>query len=71
MADLPTNRPFETREPVITIDQKVPLGRYTLQLVVENRRGQRSKPVLHVLTVRRRGLIPIGAPSAPPQEGEL
>lgn len=53
MPELIRNRPFETTEPVITIDTSPPPGRYLIQLVVENARGVRSQPAQHLLTITR------------------
>lgn len=51
---LQPNRPYETREPIITIDAGLAVGEYRIQLVVVNEAGQQSAPVVFVVTITRR-----------------
>jgi hypothetical protein len=46
------NRPIETREPEIVVEQ-LPLGRHVFRLIVVDRDGNQSPPDELVITVRR------------------
>jgi hypothetical protein len=53
------NRPIETAEPTVVVDKGLPAGRHRFQLVVVNRAGQASQPVVVDVVVDPRGpLIP-------------
>jgi hypothetical protein len=47
------NEPIETDEPLIEVEALPRVGRYTFELVVVDRRGERSAPVQATVTVRR------------------
>ena len=51
------NKPVETNEAKIVVDPGLPAGRHRFQLVVVNRRGQRSRPTEVVVTIENRGPI--------------
>jgi hypothetical protein len=59
MAVLQPNRPFPTPAPIIEVNNKLPVGTHTFQLVVEDDHGNQSAPARATLTVR-------AATSAPP-----
>ena len=69
MPTLALNKPFDTRDPGIVVDNALTVGRHRFALVVVDDQGNESKPVQHVVEVRRivlEPLQPIVGPVSPP-----
>jgi hypothetical protein len=69
MPTLPLNRPFETRDPNVVVENDLVIGRHRFALVVVDEDGNESAPVQHVVEVRRAiitPLEPIVGPVSPP-----
>jgi hypothetical protein len=45
------NKPIETSVPTVVVDAGLAVGRHRFRLVVENRRGQRSRPAEVIVTI--------------------
>ena len=57
MAVFTLNKPIVTREPFITVDNKLNAGRYLFQLVVVDEQGNKSKPSSIIVTVNKPSLL--------------
>lgn len=69
MPTLPLNRPFETRDPNVVVENDLVIGRHRFALVVVDEDSNESAPVQHVVEVRRAiitPLEPIVGPVSPP-----
>ena len=53
MATFTVNQPIVTREPAITVDAGLPIGRHRFRLEVTDTAGLVSKPMEVIVTVRR------------------
>ena len=63
MTVLGINKPFDSPQPLLLVENKLAVGRHRFLLVVVNQRGVRSDPMEIVVAVRRaivRG--PLGVP---------
>ncbi len=47
------NEPIENFSPTIVVENKLPIGGYAFQLVVEDEEGNRSEPDKTTIVVRR------------------
>ncbi len=54
------NKTIRTTTPTIEVDGTLAVGVHRFQLVVENERGQRSKPAVITITVVRSSVSPGG-----------
>jgi len=69
MSKLALNKPFDTRDPNIVVENALAIGRHRFALVVVDDQGNESTPVQHVVDVRRTiitPLQPIVGPVSPP-----
>lgn len=69
MPTLALNKPFDTREPNIVVENALAIGRHRFALIVVDDQGNESAPVQHVVEVRRavfEPLPPIAGPVSPP-----
>lgn len=64
MARFAINQPITTREPSVTVDAGLTVGRHRFQLEVIDSAGNRSRPDIAVVEVRRLVLEPV-TPIAP------
>lgn len=48
------NKPIERPSPTIVVENRLPIGKYIFQLVVEDEEGNRSEPDKATIVVSRR-----------------
>ncbi len=66
MATFETGRPIVTKEPTITIDNKLEPGTYRFQLVVTRADGTESQPIIQEITIMPAGSRLLGRLSRSP-----